>query len=162
MQDGRGLMEIAFRDWVKTTAGDGEVIDVEAIRAACRAMKGDTLVVLEASGFRSEIIVEALAQARIGLYSLNAWPDVFVIVVDDTQKFQIAPLLSTAFHIQPSILAPTSVQRITQQLADDGKLHRLFGRNLGTAAIHMRNWLKRRQAKKDSKALRGVGWLWEE
>lgn len=59
------------------------------------------IVVLNASGFPLEVIVSALNNLRIGLYTRPDWPLAFLLVVDGASVYEFASILSECFYIQP-------------------------------------------------------------
>ncbi|MFM0640348.1 hypothetical protein PQQ63_26985 [Paraburkholderia metrosideri] len=156
------FVKLGFREWLKPGAIDEDVIDIERIRSMCRKLPGGAVVVIDASGYKTEVIVRALFQARIGLHSRADWPRVWALVCDDSQIFQIASPLANAFYIQPAIIAPAAIQRIVNRLAKDGQSLRMFGHDLGSFAVFARRWRKRRADKQERKAARALGWVWEE
>lgn len=158
----KGFTYIMFREWVKLGAIDEDVIDIERIRTACREIPEDSIVILDASGYKTEVIVRALFQARIGMHTRYAWPRLFALVCDDSQVFQLAQPVAGAFYLQPAIIAPATIQRMVNRLAQDGKSLRIFGQGIGSITVLARRWSRRRADKADRKANRAVGWVWEE
>lgn len=158
----QAFVKLGFREWVKPGAIEEDVIDIERIRTTCRDLPGDSIVIVDASGYKTEIIVRALFQTRVGMHTRRDWPRVFVLVCDDSQVFQLAGPLANAFYIQPAIIAPTAIQRMVKRLEQDGQSLRLFGQGLGSLVAIARRWGKRRANKKQQKAARGLGWVWEE
>ncbi|MFM0184927.1 MULTISPECIES: hypothetical protein [Paraburkholderia] len=158
----QAFFKLAFRDWIKPGALDEDVIDIERIRTSCREFPSASVIVVDASGYKTETIVRALFQARVGMHARAEWPHVFALVCDESQVFQLAQPLASAFFIQPAILSPVMIQRMVKRLAKDGKSLRLFGKNLGSIAVIARRWSKHRTEKKERKAARALGWVWEE
>ncbi|WJF90821.1 hypothetical protein QS306_03910 [Paraburkholderia bonniea] len=156
------LVEVPFRTWIKSDLIEDGVLDIEQVRHACSAFPANSIVVLDATGFKPEIIVHALAQARIGLYALERWPAVFMLISDDTQLFQVAQPLSSAFYLQPSIFSPSMMQRAVKRIASDASSLRLFGRSMGSIANFVRRWRTRRTEAHEQKLKRERGWLWDD
>lgn len=156
------FVQVGFREWVKPGSIDEDVIDIERIRTTCREMPGDSIVILDASGYKTEVIVRALFQARVGMHTRYDWPRVFALVCDDSQIFQLAQPVANAFYIRPAIIAPVTIQRMVNRLAQDGKSLRIFGQSVGSLAVLARRWSRRRADRADRKDQRNLGWVWEE
>ncbi|TCW78824.1 hypothetical protein C5O80_31570 [Burkholderia sp. SRS-46] len=151
-----------FCDWVEIGFTLEGVLDVEKIRDSCASFPADGVVLVKANGFESELVIRALFQLRVGLHSITDWPKVFALICDDSQIFQLAPPLSTAFFVQPAILNPVTVKRIAERLCKDGKSLKLLGKNIGALPSLLHNWSARRRRAEDRKIKRELGWVWEE
>lgn len=153
---------IPFAAWIRDGVTEDGVLDIETIRKAPYAFPAGSIVVLDAAGFKSEIVVAALHQARQALYPIPAWPALFVLVIDDAQMFQVSPILASTFQLQPNVLPATLVKRETRQFMQYVRLLRIFGRNVGIVARTLR-WLTDRHAYlRERRINRGLGWTWEE
>ncbi|HDR8988589.1 hypothetical protein [Burkholderia vietnamiensis] len=158
----RTLSSWNFSDWVEIGFTLEGVLDVEKIRDSCARFPAGGVVLVKASGFESELVIRALSQLRVGLHSIADWPKVFALICDDSQIFQLASPLSTAFFVQPAILNQVAVKRIAERLGKDGKSLRLLGKNIGALASLLRNWSALRRRAEDRKIKREQGWVWEE
>jgi hypothetical protein len=152
----------SFVDWVETGYTVEGVLDIERIRNVCAQFPPHGLVLLKASGFESQLLVRALRELRIGMHIVETWPVVFAVVCDDSQVFQLAPSLSKAFYVQPSIINPIFEKRIAVRLAKEGKSLRLLGKSVGALPRLARLWSERRRRKEDTKVKRELGWIWED
>ncbi|TDQ92426.1 hypothetical protein C7412_112202 [Paraburkholderia silvatlantica] len=152
----------SFTDWVRIGYTSEGVLDIERIRSACAEFPARGIVLLKASAFESQLIVRALHELRIGMHLVETWPAVFAVVCDDSQIFQLAPSLSKAFYLQPSIINPAAEKRIAVRLAKEGKSLRLLGRSVGALPRLARLWTERRRRSEDRRIKRDLGWIWEE
>lgn len=158
------LHEIHFNDWVKDGLTDNGVLNVERIRNAPIGFPLNGLVVLNAAGYNSQIVLEALSQARMSLYPLNEWPTLFVVIIDDPQLFQISPFLASTFYVQPQIRTHTIVQREIAILMVNAKVRRFLGRRPFLPIAFLMKFVVARFNKKHSKDLKikNIGWTTEE
>lgn len=157
------IHEILFATWIRDGVTEDGVLDVEIIRKAPYGFPDGATVLVNGAGFKSEIIAQALFQARLALYPLPSWPRLFVMVVDDAQLFQISPILANTFYIQPGILIHTAIDREIRQLCRSATILRVFGRYYALSALRdifalVDKWITKREQKKT----RGLGWTWEE
>lgn len=153
---------IPFAGWIKDGLTEDGVLDIETIRKAPHAFPAGGVVVLDAAGFKSEIVVAALHQARQALYPVPHWPAVFVLVIDDAQMFQVSPILASTFQLQPNVQPTTAIKREARQFMQYVRLLRLFGRNIGVAARTLRWFTDRGNRLRERRINRGLGWTWEE
>ncbi|WP_060349022.1 hypothetical protein [Burkholderia cepacia] len=159
---GHEVHRIEFADWVRIGYTAEGVLDVERIRNDCAMFSAGNIVTLIANGFESDLIVRALYQMRIGFFSAVCWPKVIAVVCDDSQMFQVAPPLSSAFYLQPTVLNPVAAKRVANRIVKDSKSLRLFGKSIGVLPSLLRRWSAKRRVAQERKANRGLGWVWEE
>ncbi|MDT6992289.1 hypothetical protein [Burkholderia cenocepacia] len=155
------VRRIEFVDWVRIGYTAEGVLDVERIRNDCATFSANILILI-ASGFESDLIVRALHQMRTGFFSAARWPKVIAVVCDDSQMFQVAPPLSSAFYLQPTVLNPIAAKRVANRIVKDSKSLRLFGKSVGVLPSLLRRWSAKRRVAQERKANRGLGWVWEE
>ncbi|WP_296657793.1 hypothetical protein [Paraburkholderia sp.] len=151
-----------FSDWVRIGFTAEGVLDIERIRNDCAVSPAGSIVVVKANGFESDLIVRALHQMRIGLFTVAKWPYVVAVVCDDSQVFQVAPPLSSTFYLQPAVLNPATSRRVAKQIADECKSLKWFGRSVGALPTLLRRWVAMRRKARDRKMNRGFGWVWDE
>lgn len=153
---------LAFSSWVRQGLTEDGVLDIERIRKAPHGFPKDGIVVLDASGFSSDIVVAALHQARLALYPVPDWPALFVVVVDDVQMFQVGPILANTFQLQPNVQPASASKREARQFMQYAGLLRSFGRNVGVVAKALRWFTERGSRLRERRVNRGLGWTWEE
>lgn len=156
------VLILEFANWVRIGFTAEGVLDVERIRNDCAMFPAGSIVVLKANGFESDLIVRALHQMRIGLFSVRCWPFVIAVVCDDPQVFQVTPSLSSAFYLQPAVLNPATTKRVANQMVKESKSLRFFGKSIGALPSLMRRWSAKRRKAQERKTNRGFGWVWEE
>lgn len=155
--------EIAFSTWTKNGLTEDGVLDVERVRTAPQRFPERATVVVNAVGFKSEIVSQALFQTRIAFYPLPSWPRLFVLIVDDAQLFQITKVLANTFYIQPEIKIPTAIEREVRQHRRNASILRVFGRYYIISVVReVFTAIDKLLTKREQKATRGLGWTWEE
>jgi hypothetical protein len=155
-------MEIPLADWIRDGVTEDGVLEIEAIRAAAHTFPVGGTVLINAAGYKSDIVVAALHQARHALYPLRHWPALFVVVIDDAQLFQVSGILSTTFQLQPNVQPTSKMARETRQFMQYARLLRLFGRNVGPISRALRWRIDAKARRTEYKINRGLGWTWEE
>lgn len=153
---------LEFADWVRIGFTAEGVLDIERIRNDCAMFPAGSIVITKANGFESDLIVRALHQMRIGLFSVARWPYVIAVVCDDSQVFQVTPSLSSAFYLQPAVFNPATTKRLTNQIVKESKSLRFFGKSIGALPAMLRRWSAKRRKAQERKTNRGFGWVWEE
>lgn len=153
---------VEFTDWVRIGFTAEGVLDIERIRNDCAMFPAGSIVITKANGFESDLIVRALYQMRIGLFSVARWPCVIAVVCDDSQVFQVTPSLSSAFYLQPTVLNPATTKRVANRIIKESKSLRLFGKSIGALPTLLRRWVAKRRKAQERKTNRGFGWVWEE
>lgn len=156
------LFVIAMSSWLKDGVTEDGVLDVERIRKAPYGFPAGGIVVLDATGHKSGIVVAALHQARHALYPIQQWPALFVLIIDDAQMFQVSPILASTFQLLPNVLPPTAIKREARQFMQYVRLLRVFGRNMGLVAKALRWRTNRINRLREHRINRGLGWTWEE
>jgi hypothetical protein len=127
-------------------------------------MSSECCYVVNAVGFDVGPISRALAQLRIGFYSLAMWPKSLVLVGDDAQLHHLVPELSHTFYIQPAIFPQMTLKRMVRQISHEAHFVRLLGFRPGVMErkifAPILGWMMSREVKKEEKVVQG--WRWEQ
>lgn len=153
---------IDFRNWVNESLSESGIMNIEAIRRHVQSFTEDDLIIIYATGFPSSIIIDAITQIGIGLYSANQWPKTIALICDDTHFFQVSTPLAQAFYIRPSILIDFTISRYIRDLVHNANMTRFFGLKLGLVTRYIQQRINRLHLKLERKLAKNRGWLWEE
>ena len=160
---GLNALEIDLRHWVTESVVEGGVLNVDAIRRAAASFPADrAVVVINATGFMSDIITKMITHLRIGLYSSQHWPCAIALVCDDVQQYQITQALAHAFYIRPAVITDTTIDRHVRNLRWQGDALRRFGARLGSFAARLQRMANNSHAAFERKLAKRRGWIWEE
>jgi len=119
---------IDLRSWVTEGVVEGGIVDSKEVRRFCSGASSLDIVVLNASGFPLEVIVSALNNLRIGLYTEADWPLAFLLVVDGASVYESASILSECFYIQPHRVRGKALDRLIKRMMWKAMILRFFGR----------------------------------
>lgn len=133
--------EISFSSWLKDGMVEDGVIDNPAIRNTAAALSTDKMVVLDASGHRDKLIIQAMGQARYAWFPLDKWHPVFVLVCDDIYLLKLADILAFTFYCQPETLTDREAKRIARTVHRRGFTYRWLGPGAGKFEAKVYKWL---------------------
>ena len=142
--------DINLSEWFKTGT-DGYVVDQLAVHATAHLLDPRKPIILDGTGFSAASLQDALITARHAWFSLEEWHVAFVLICNDGVLLDASRVLSNNFYVQPAVLSPLEVTRMTKRLLRLAFVARWFGlrssRVYGKSDTMLENWLNRRETK---------------
>ena len=157
------VLEIDLHNWVTEAVAEGGLLNVGAIRrTAANFPSGRGLVVINATGFMTEVIKKALFHVRIGMYSSAEWPLGISVVCDEAQQFQVVEAIAHTFYVRPALISDVQVDRYVRNMQRRGNILRYFGNRLSALVVRVEQRVNVKYEKYRKKVAKRDGWIWEE
>lgn len=130
---GTPVVHLDLRNWVTEASADGGTLDFATVRRAVTAFRGDSLVVVDASGFVFDVVKKMLRQLRLAMFTAPQWPGGLAIVVDQDIAFICIRALEKTFHVRPEIMADATIRRQVTLMRRMAMVRKLLGYVPGTS-----------------------------
>lgn len=153
---------IDVRKWVTDKIHEGGVINIEAIRRESHQLVNYPMVVMNFSGFNSDVVSKVLTHVRIGLSYEKVWPKAMIVICDDNVQLTVAPIVAHAFIQRPGVLVDFTVKRIVRGMERKSRVMRIFGVSITPFAKLFDAYLAWTYRRSDKKLVKETGKAWEE